>query len=125
MSRLPLASVEHKSNAPFDIIFSDVWGPAPVISSLGHRYVVLFIDDYTRFTWLYFLKNKSDVYSCFLDFQSLIDRQFNAKIKSFHFDWGGEYQKLSKLFQSNGIFHRIDCPYTHEQNGTSEQKFDI
>lgn len=122
MSRLPLASVEHKSTAPFDIIFSDVWGPAPVVSSLGHRYVVLFIDDYTRFTWIYFLKNKSDVYSCFLQFQSLVDRQFNAKLKAFHSDWGGEYQKLSKLFQSTGIIHRIACPYTHEQNGTSERK---
>ena len=91
LSRLPLASIEHKSLVPFDIIHSDVWGPAPMLSSLGHRYIVLYIDDFTRYTWVYFLKNKSDVYASFLDFNSLIERQFNTKIKAFHSDWGGEY----------------------------------
>ena len=47
MSKFPLAKVEHKSTAPFQILYSDIWGPAPMVSSLGHRYFVVFVDEYT------------------------------------------------------------------------------
>ena len=122
LAKLPFASVEHTTDAPFQIVHSDVWGPSPVTSYHGFRYFVLFIDDFTRFTWIYFLQNKSDVYSTFLAFESLVHRQFNSKIKAFHSDWGGEFQKLHKYFNQHGIVHRIACPYTHEQNGLSERK---
>lgn len=122
LSRMSLVSKEHTSQKPFDIVFSDVWGPAPVQSSLGHRYFVLFIDDFTRFTWVYFLKNKSEVYDVFIQFEKLIKRQFGKPILAFHSDWGGEYQRLNHYFKATGIVHRIACPYTHEQNGTSERK---
>src|SRR5262249_29606650 len=91
-------------------------------SSLGHKYFVIFVDDFTRFTWIYFLKNKSEVYSVFLLFEKLIDRQFHKKLRAVHSDWGGDYQKLHSYFKTQGIQHRIACPYTHEQNGTAERK---
>jgi hypothetical protein len=96
MSRIPLVAVEHKSRTPFDIIHSDVWGPSPVLSFNSHRYFVLFTDDFSRYTWVYFLKTKSEVFEIFHQFQKMIERQFHAKIKFFHSDWGGEYQKLNK-----------------------------
>ena len=113
-AKLPFAAVEHTSNAPFQIIHSDVWGPSPILSFHGYRYFIVFIDDFTRFSWIYFLKNKSDVYSTFLNFESYVHRQFNSKILAFHSDWGGEFQKLHSYFNKNGIIHRISCPYTHE-----------
>lgn len=122
LSRIPLALVDHHSKLPFEIVYSDVWGPAPMSSHLGHRYFVLFIDDFTRYTWIYFLKNKSEVYSSFLNFEAFIHRQFNSTIKAFHSDWGGEYQKLNVYFKNKGIVHRLACPYTHEQNGVAERK---
>jgi hypothetical protein len=122
LSRVPLVSVEHRSSTPFEIVYSDVWGPAPVLSTLGYRYMLLFVDDFTRFSWIYLIKQKTDVYPMFLQFQQLIQRQFNTSIKAFHSDWGGEYQKLNSYFKSVGIVHRIACPYTHEQNGIAERK---
>jgi hypothetical protein len=95
-------------------VFSDVWGPAPVQSSLGHKYFPIFVDDFIRFTWIYFMKNKSDVYSIFIQFEALISHQFQQKILAFHSDWGGEYKKLHSYFLKTGIKHRIACPYTHE-----------
>jgi transposase InsO family protein len=86
---------------PFDIIHSDVWGPAPVQSFYGHRYFVLFVDDFTRFTWVYFLKNKSDIYQNFHHFEKHIERQFNSKIKAFHSDWGGEFSKTHQTFSTH------------------------
>lgn len=51
-----------------------------------------------------------------------MERQFNIKIKVFHSDCSGEYQRLHKYFTQISIIHRIACPYTHEQNGTAERK---
>jgi histone deacetylase 1/2 len=55
------------STVPFEQVFSDVWGPAPI--SVGkHAYYVCFIDDYSKFTWIYLLKKRSEVYQVFLNF---------------------------------------------------------
>jgi GAG-pre-integrase domain len=52
-----------KSKKYFELIHSDVWGPALVESFNGFKYFVIFIDDFSRTTWLYLLKNKSEVFS--------------------------------------------------------------
>lgn len=122
IARVPLASVEHTSSFPFQIIHSDVWGPSPVLLSSGSRYFVLFIHDFTRYTWIYFLKNKNNVFQVFLDFESYVNCQFNTSIQDFHSDWGDEFQKLNKYFTREGTVHRILCPYMHKQNGLSERK---
>ena len=51
----------------------------------------------------------------FLKFQAMVQTQFNATIQFLQYDWGGEYKSLSKLLESQGIFHRISCPYTPQQ----------
>ena len=47
--------------APFDLIVSDVWGSYPIISRLGYKYFIIFIDQVSRYTWIFFLKHKSEV----------------------------------------------------------------
>jgi hypothetical protein len=62
---------------------SDVWGPAPL--SVGkHAYYVSFIDDFSKFTWIYLLKKRSEVFQVFLDFQQYVERQFGRKILTGH-----------------------------------------
>jgi histone deacetylase 1/2 len=97
-SRLSLRPTGHKTSAPLELIFSDVWGPAPMFSSDGFRYFVIFIDAHTKHIWYYPLVVKSDVFSTFQRFQTLVERQFFLKIKSVQTDWGGEYHKLNKFF---------------------------
>ena len=70
----------------------------------------------------FFLKNKSEVYDIFVNFHKYVQTQFNLPIQAFHSDWGGEYQKINKFLKTQGILHRIACPYTHEQNGLAERK---
>jgi histone deacetylase 1/2 len=79
----------HKTTAPLDLIFSDVWGPAPMFSFDGFRYFVIFIDAHTKYIWYYPLVAKSDVFSIFQRFQVLVKRQCFCKIKSIQTDWGG------------------------------------
>ena len=81
-----------------------------------------FIDDYSKFTWIYLLKHKSDVFQCFNDFQNLVERLFNRKIVAMQTDWGGEYEKLNSFFQRVGITHLVSCPHAHQQNGVAERK---
>ena len=120
--RLLYSKSSHQTSKPLEIIQSDLWGPSPVISHTGNRYYVLFIDDFTRYTWLYPLKLKSDAFQAFIDFQHRIERQFNQTIVNFQSDWGGEFQALSKHLKGHGINHRISCPHTPAQNGIAERK---
>jgi histone deacetylase 1/2 len=104
----------HKTTAPLDLIFNDVWGLSPMFSSDGFRYFVIFVDAHTKHICYYPLVAKYDVFSTFQCFQTLVERQFSLKIKSVQTDWGGEYYKLNKFFQAIGIHHRLICPHTHE-----------
>ena len=52
-------SESHAKN-PLDIVYADLWGPAPILTSEGYRYYIAFLDDHTRFTWLYPLKTKDE-----------------------------------------------------------------
>jgi transposase InsO family protein len=110
--QLPYPRSTSVSTRPLNLVFSDVWGPAP--TSVGrHSYYVSFIDDYNKFTWIYFLRHKSEVFSCFHDFQHLVERQFNRKILAVQTDWGGEYQALNSFFKRIGIDHHVSCPHAH------------
>jgi histone deacetylase 1/2 len=106
---------------PLELIDSDVWGPA-IASSGGFKYYVSFIDDYSRFCWIYLLKHKSDVERVFYAFQAHVELLLNTKIKAVQSDWGGEYHKLHQYFQRTGVSHRVSCPHTSQQNGVAERK---
>ena len=60
--------VNKQASAPFELVHSDVWGPCPVVSPIGFRYFVTFIDDYSRTTWLYLMKNRSELFYHFRAF---------------------------------------------------------
>ena len=78
----------------FSLIHSDVWGPSPVIGGNGIKYFVLFVDDCTRMTWVYFLKNKSDVFSKFTEFYNMIQTQFQKNVRILRSDNGGNMSTL-------------------------------
>jgi hypothetical protein len=83
--QLPYPRSTSVSTSPLDLVFSDVWGPVP--SSIGRNsYYVSFIDDYSKFTWVYFLRHKSKVFQCFRDFQQLVERQSDQKILAMQTD---------------------------------------
>jgi transposase InsO family protein len=106
---------------PLELVFSDVWGPA--CESVGrNKYYVSFIDDFSKFTWIYLLKHKSDVFQKFKEFQTLVEWLFDKKILAIQTDWGGEYQKLNSYLKELGISHHVSCPHAHQQNGSAERK---
>ena len=84
---------------------SDVWGPAPVRSLGGSRYYVTFIDDSTRKVWVYFLKNKFDVFAIFKQWKADVKNQTSLSVKSLRTDNGGEYdnQEFKEFCAEKGI----------------------
>ena len=120
--KLPFPNSSRSYTKPFQLIHSDVWGPSPYVSINGWKYYIVFIDSYTRYTWLYLLKNKSDAHTAFLNFKSLVENHFGSKILAFQSDGGGEFIPISKTLASCGIVHQISCPHTPEQNGLAERK---
>lgn len=109
-------------NPPLELIYSDLWGPPPMNSHCQFRYYTSFVNAYSRLTWIYFLKNKSDALSVFKQFKSLVELQFNKKIKAIQTDWGGEFRVFSSFLSELGIVHRLTCSHTHHQNGVVERK---
>ena len=119
--QLPYPISTSVSTVPLQLVFSDVWGPAA--ESVGRKqYYVSFVDDFSKFTWIYLLKHKSEVFQVFYDFQKLVERQFDRKIIAMQTDWGGEYEKLNSFFNKIGISHHVSCPHAHQQNGSAEHK---
>lgn len=110
--------------SPFSLIHSDVWGPSRVANISGSRWFVTFIDDYTRLTWVYLMKSKSEVASIFPSFHKFIQNQFGTKIQTFRSDNGKEYfnQELDTYFEKEGILHHSSCTNTPQQNGVAERK---
>jgi len=121
--QLPFSAATKGSTKPLEVIHSDVWtSPAPSLS--GCKFYVLFVDEFSRFSWLYPLFNKSDVLSCFIKFKLLVENLIDTKIKYFQSNNGGEYTSTAfkQFLTNNGIFHRLTCPHTSQQNGIAERK---
>ena len=113
---------DSKAKNPLELVYSDVWGPSPLLSNEGYRYYVHFLDDDSRFTWIYPLQTKSEAKVVFIQFQAMVERMFNRKLICLQTDWGGEYKSLSPLLQKLGIQFRHSCPHAHYQNGRAERK---
>lgn len=110
------------SNAIFDLIHCDLWGPYRTTALCGTRYFLTIVDDHSRAVWVYLLKDKTSVSSHLRDFITLIQTQFSKKIKTVRSDNGTEFLCLSRFFQENGIQHETSCVYTPQQNGRVERK---
>lgn len=104
----------NKSNIPFALVHSDVWGPSPVSTSSGVHWFVTFVDDCTRMTWLYHLKYKDDVFEVFQSFHTMIQTQFSAKLQVPRSDNGGEYvnHRFRAYYEQHGLLHETTCPQT-------------
>ena len=71
-TKLPFNNSESFSFAPFDLIHSDIWGPVPVSTEGGSRYFVIFVDDFSQYTWTYLLHQRSELVSIYQTFRKMI-----------------------------------------------------
>ena len=107
-----------------EIFHSDVCGPMSSISLRGYAYYVYFIDDFSRKTWVYFMKNKDEVFNKFKEFKALIENHTEKKIKTFRSDNGEEFtsNEFKELCKESRIKRELSTPYNPQQNGVVQRK---
>jgi hypothetical protein len=79
--QLPFNPSSSTSSYPLEIIHSDVWGHFPITSLNGFHYYAIFVDDFSRFIWIYFMQNKSEVPLIFSQFKAQRETESDSSIK--------------------------------------------
>ena len=85
---------------------------------------MVFVDHYSCFNWVYFLKHKSEAFSKFIQFKHAVEKEFKLKIECLRSDNGGEFlsNDFMKYCKEHEIQRQLTCPETPQQNGVAERK---
>lgn len=124
-TRLPFPKKsKSKSKAPGDLIHTDVCGPMSTATFGGNKYVVTFIDDFSRFTVICLLKHKDEVEQKLKNFVEFVETKFGRRPKVLRSDRGGEYigKNVKRFLAEKGIQAHLTAGYSPEQNGVAERK---
>jgi transposase InsO family protein len=107
-----------------EILHMDLFGPTIYMSIGGNKYGFIIVDDFTRFTWLLFLNEKSEVFNIFKNFIKRSENEFELKIKKVRSDNESEFRntKIDKLHDDQGIEHEFLAKYTPQSNDLVERK---
>ena len=91
----------------FDLIHSNVWGPSFVSSIDGSRYFVVFVDDYSRYSWIFHMKHHFELLQVYSNFAKMVETQFSKRIKNFQSDNTLEYTQYAfqAILHSYGTVH--------------------
>ena len=108
--RLPFGVSNLQSREPLDLLYTEVWGTSPIHSMDGYSYYVIFVDHFTKYSWLFPLALKSDVFSIFPKFKTMVEKFFKTSIRTIYSDGGKEYQGMgyfpinlqSRVYMSKG-----------------------
>ena len=109
---------------PLELLHMDLCGPS-AIGSLSHkRYILVIVDDYTRYTWVFFLRLKSEAAQQIIDFIKAIEVKAKLPVRRIRSDNGTEFNNvtLDSFLISKGIEHNLSAPYTPQQNGVVERR---
>jgi transposase InsO family protein len=106
------------------LIHSDICGPITPVSNSNKRYIITFIDDYSRKVWAYFLVTKSEAFTVFKMFKNHVEKETGLCIHSLRTDRGGEFlsQEFAVFCDEHGIRRQLTAAYSPQQNGVSERK---
>ncbi|OMO54213.1 Integrase, catalytic core [Corchorus capsularis] len=121
MKRLPFPSSDSVSLSAFDLIHVDIWGDNYAPTFRGHRYFLTIVDDFTRHTWVFLMKHKSEARCLMQNFIAYVATQFNTTVKCVRSDNGQEFN-VPEFFNSKGIIHQTTCVKTPQQNSVVKRK---
>ena len=113
-----------RAYAPLELIYSDVAVPFPHMAMIQDKYTLTFIDEFSRYFWVYFLKHNSEVFGLFKVFKALVENQYGRRLKSLISNNGGEYfnSEFIQYCEDVGIQMQHSIPYTPQQNGVAKRK---
>ncbi|RVW25356.1 Retrovirus-related Pol polyprotein from transposon TNT 1-94 [Vitis vinifera] len=105
MTKRPFSAKGERAKVPLEIIHTDVCGPLNVKARGGYEYFVTFIDDYSRYRYVYLMQRKSEAFEKFKEFRAKVEKQLSKSIKTLRSDRGGEYlvYEFKDYLIENGI----------------------
>lgn len=120
----PREKTAQRTSELLEIVHTDVCGPIRTPTIKGNKYFVTFIDDYSRYSRVYILKNKNEVLDKFKEFKEIAETHTGKRIKFLQSDNGTEYinKDFDAYLRRCGIQRRLSAPYTPHQNGVAERK---
>ena len=112
-----------RAKGVLDLVHTDVCGQMPEASLGGSRYFVSFVDDHSRYAWIYPIQMKSDVFVTFKKWLAMVEKSHSRSLKVLQSDNGGEYlpNVMKEFLEDRGIRHRPTTPENPHQNGVAER----
>jgi transposase InsO family protein len=112
------------SSKPLKLLHMDFFAPIAYISIGGNKYNLVIVDDFSRFTWIFFLQDKSETQGIVKKFIRRAQNEYELKIKNIRSDNGSEFRNtnVEEFLDEEGIKHEFSAPYTPQQNGIMERK---
>jgi transposase InsO family protein len=113
-----------RTSRPLELLHMDLFGPIAYISIGGNKYGLVIVDDYTCFTWVFFLHNKSETQGVLKKFLRRAQNEFNLRIKKIRSDNGSKFKntQVDDYLDEDGIKHEFSAPYAPQQNEVAERK---
>jgi transposase InsO family protein len=107
-----------------ELLHMDLFGPIAYISIGGSKYCLVIVDDYSRFTWVFFLQEKSQTQETLKRFLRQAQNEFGLMMKKIRSDNGTKFRnsQIESFLEEEGIKHEFSSPYTPQQNGVVERK---
>jgi transposase InsO family protein len=117
------AKASHRATHMLERVHSDLH-MVPTATASGYRYWMMFIDNWSRYGWIYLLKHKSDAFEAFKTFKAMVEKQYDLPILCFHKDKGGEYisHVWDEFFAEHGIRREHTVTGLLQQNGVAERR---
>lgn len=114
---------QHTSKEILDFVHSDLWDPTQVKCQGGCSYFVMFIDDYSRKVWLYFLKTKHEVFGNFKEWKTMVEKRTRKQVKTLRIDNGLEFcnAPFDNFYKAEGILRHHTVRHTPHQNVVAER----
>jgi transposase InsO family protein len=109
---------------PLEMLHMDLFGLIAYISNGGNKYGLVIVDDYSRFTWVFFLQDKSEPQEVLKKFLRRTQNEFDVKVNKIRSDNGTEFKntQVEGFLDEEGIMHEFSAPYTPQQNGEAKKK---
>ncbi|KAM1556843.1 hypothetical protein PS2_040150 [Malus domestica] len=113
-----------RASEVLQLVHADICGPINPMSNSKKRYLITFIDDFSRKTWVYFLVEKSEAFGTFKSYKARVEKETGTPIRSLRTDRGGEFtsHEFTSFCQENGVHRQLTAAYTPQQNGVAERK---
>ncbi|KAJ9547394.1 hypothetical protein OSB04_019937, partial [Centaurea solstitialis] len=111
-------------SSPLQLLHMDLFGPVNVQSIAGKKYTLVIVDEYSRYTWVFFLRSKSDAPEEIILFVRKMEKLNNLSVRSIRSDHGTKFKNstLETFFDKKGISHNFSSVRTPQQNGVAERQ---